>query len=314
MKEWWQAMSDTGTRVNMKHGESAGRLPDFLVIGAQKSGTTTIFALLRQHHDIYLPLQKEVHFFDLDEQYQKGLEWYRDANFSIAGFNGLVGEVTPGYMRNRLVAQRIKMALPDAKLIAILRHPLRRAFSHYQMSVRRGLEKLDFSAALMASQQSFAEGKELAGSAEYYRFSNYSEVLDEYLMLFPREKLLILFQEELEQEPLAVTRKIHEFLELNPIDPHKSNIRLHQAGRIKYPWLQHMLKSKSTMRSFLKRILPWRLRAAIKFWIEQYNIKKSAPQSVPDEVLRDYNWVVREQKVFLKERFGIDAPWQEWQD
>ena len=69
------------------------RLPDFLVIGAQKSGTTSLFVLLRKHPNIYLPAQKEVQFFSSEMLYAKGLEWYRDENFRTGGLEGVAGEI-----------------------------------------------------------------------------------------------------------------------------------------------------------------------------------------------------------------------------
>ena len=125
--------------------------PDFLVIGAQKAGTTSLFSLLSKHPNTYLPPGKEVRFFSSDLLYAKGAEWYFRENFRAAKPTDVTGEVSPQYMCHDKVPGRIKELLPNIKFIVILRHPLKRAFSHYQMSVRRGQENRDFVEAFAHS-------------------------------------------------------------------------------------------------------------------------------------------------------------------
>lgn len=285
------------------------KLPDFLVIGAQKAGTTTLFALLRKHPHIYLPPQKEVQYFSNDELFTRGLNWYMEENFRTGNFEGIAGEISPQYMFRDLIPERIKAALPNVKLIAILRHPLKRAFSHYQMSVRRGLENRDFRSAFEASVDAKSNGLCLDETTNYYQFSAYREILIKYLQLFPKEQLLILFQEDLDSAPETVLNQIHEFLGVEHIVPDKPDIRLHAAGTIKYRWLHDLVMRPSILRRILKTIIPSRLRSAIIFWVEQLNIKRDAPQTIPADVLQDFDWIVREQADFLS-ALGIPAPWK----
>lgn len=286
--------------------------PDFLVIGAQKSGTTTLFSLLSKHPNIYLPPQKEVQFFSNDMLYSRGVEWYCSENFSAGKASDVLGEISPQYMAYEKVPGRIKELLPSIKLIAILRHPLERAFSQYQMTVRRGQENRGFLEAFEHSLKASKLGEVLPEGHAYYQYSNYMDIIKRYLALFPKKQILLLFQEDLGESPELVLSAIYEYLGVPQTLPENSKVRLHAAGTIKYSWLDRFLRGQGAVRSLLKRILPWRLRAAIKYWVEQFNINKSDPQHIPDEVLRDYNWVVIEQKAFLKDTFGIDAPWQEW--
>jgi hypothetical protein len=106
--------------------------------------------------------------------------------------------------------------------------------------------------------------------------------------------------------------QIYNHLGLPPASLENPTARLHAAGTIKYLWLNRILRHQGIGRSLLKRILPFRLRSALKFSVEQFKITTADPQNVPDEVLRDYNWVVAEQKKFPEDAFGVHCPWQEW--
>lgn len=134
-------------------------LPDFIVIGAQRSGTSSLFAYLAQHPQLIPSYRKEVHFFDggLDHRvdtYQKGPAWYR-AHFARqrAGATRKAFEASPFYMPHPLVPQRIARLMPDVKLIAILRNPTERAISHYFFSRELGHEPLSITDALREEEQ-----------------------------------------------------------------------------------------------------------------------------------------------------------------
>ena len=146
-------------RRRFRHATRTRRiLPSFLIIGAQRAGTTSLFRYLLAHPDVAGPSGgdaavwwvKETHFFD--EKYSKGLDWYRsffplDATRQRRrkrGHDLLAGEATPYYMFHPAVPARAAATLPDVRLIALLRDPVERAYSHYQMMSRTGREKLDF--------------------------------------------------------------------------------------------------------------------------------------------------------------------------
>ena len=285
------------------------RLPDFLVIGAQKSGTTSLFVLLKKHPHIYLPAQKEVQFFSSEMLYAKGLEWYRDENFRTGGLEGVAGEISPQYMMYQKVPARIEAALPKVKLIAILRHPLRRAFSQYQMNVRRELEKRDFPDAFRGSLDAYTQGRCLPEAESYYQFSNYAEILAEYLRLFPKERMLILFQEDLARAPGDLLLKIHDFLGVARDLPSDAHVRANPAGIVRSKRLDRFSKRPSMLRALLKPVIPSRFRGSIRFWLEIKNTKPVASSECPDDVLREHAGIVLEQARFLEEQFGVVAPW-----
>ena len=125
-------------------------LPDFLVIGAQKSGTTSFFHYIAQHPKIFDHKAKELHFFDL--HYGRGAAWYRSQFPLLASVkkDSLVGEATPYYLCHPHAPKRIHGLVPDVKLIVLLRDPVDRAISHYFHEVKKGRETLSIDEAMMA--------------------------------------------------------------------------------------------------------------------------------------------------------------------
>ena len=106
-------------------------LPNFMCLGAAKSGKTTLYDILKQHPDIYLPSFKEPHFFDIHDNYNNGIDWYMKNYYSKSNFKA-IGDFTPSYFFEKEAPKRIYDALSkDIKFIVILRHPVDRAYSHY---------------------------------------------------------------------------------------------------------------------------------------------------------------------------------------
>ena len=130
-------------------------LPDFLVIGAARSGTTSLYRYLERHPAIAAASMKEIHYFSID--HWRGVEWYR-AHFPTAMTRKIVtwrgdarcqtGEATPYYLFHPLAPERIADALPDIRLVILLRNPIDRAFSHYLHEVALGIEELPFERAI----------------------------------------------------------------------------------------------------------------------------------------------------------------------
>lgn len=284
------------------------KMPDFIIIGAQKSGTTTLFSLLKKHENIYIPPQKEVQFFSDDSLYERGIDWYYQENFSGLKLDELAGDISPQYMLYKKVPHRIKKHIPDVKLIAILRHPIKRAFSQYQMSVRRGIEGRPFIDAFRESaKKSFVD--DVTGSTAYYQYSNYSEILSEYISLFGSENILILFQEDLDRDPVGTLKKIHGFLGVRDVIPTEVGVRLHQAGEVRSKWFDSLLKREIWAKKILKKFMSWKVRSALRFWLEQFNIKKIEPKVIDREVLVEFEDFFLDQKAFVEKEFCLVTPW-----
>lgn len=209
-----------------KRTPSIRALPDFLVIGAQKSGTSTMFRYLTLHPQIYGSVKKEVHFFD--RNYGKGVNWYR-SHFPMRKKlkNGCItGEASPCYLMFPHAAERISQLLPEVKLIILLRNPVDRAVSHYFHEVRGGRENLPIDEALEAEENRIRpELIKLQQDKTYHSISyrNYSykmrgvyiDQIKSYLQFFNRNKLYIIKSEEFFENPLATLKGLFAFLEVD---------------------------------------------------------------------------------------------------
>ena len=124
-------------------------LPNYMFIGAAKSATTTFFDILKKHEDIFVPKFKEPHFFNIDENYLKGLDWYKKTYFTDINNESIIIDFTPTYLYYKLCAERIFDSLgPNVKFVIILRNPVDRAYSHYNHSKRDGHEVSSFEDAI----------------------------------------------------------------------------------------------------------------------------------------------------------------------
>lgn len=286
------------------------RLPDFLVIGAQKSGTTSLFLMLSKHPQLFLPSRKEVQFFSSSMLYPKGLDWYAEKFFAACPSDRLAGEVSPQYMYSTEIAQRVHKDLPGAKIIAILREPIDRAWSHYQMTRRREQEirspEEAFAAALATDEMDTSAPE----NDRYFQFGDYERVLSEYLRLYGRDNILILFQEDLGRHPEAVMRQICGFLGINEAIPKNIEIRAHQSGDVRFKALSRLTKNDNLPRRIIRSFVPRRLRSTLAFWIEILNIRPARQKiEMPDTLRRDFGHFARRQAAFIEREFGLTPPW-----
>ena len=203
------------------------RLPDYLVIGAKRAGTTSLHRYLLRHPDVVplLPAAKNikgVHYFD--RQPQRSIRWYR-SHFPIRGTETLCGESSPYYMYHPAAAARAAAVVPDAKLIVLLRDPAQRAWSHYRDEVKNGRETLSFADAVAqehartsADARRLADGEHLVSLAhEHHTYVSqglYAEHLRRWLSHFPPEQLCWLRSEDLFTDAAAAHRKVLAFLGL----------------------------------------------------------------------------------------------------
>ncbi len=213
-------------------------LPHFLIIGAQRAGTTSLYRYLVAHPAVGpVVLTKGAHYFDTN--YEKGIGWYR-SHFPSRWYGRLVerrtgtrfitGEGSPYYVFHPLAPQRIAETLPDVKLILLLRNPVERAYSHHQHEVARGFEQLPFEEALEAEPERLAgEEERIRQDPRYRSFSHqhhsylargrYLEQILRYRALFPPDQLLILVMEEFFADPERGYARVLDFLGLPPWRP-----------------------------------------------------------------------------------------------
>lgn len=215
------------------------RLPSFLIIGARRAGTTSLYDYLTQHPRVARAKRKELHFFD--REYHRGIGWYRSQFPWWLRFrrNVITGEATPYYLFHPEVPARVRATLPDARFIVLLRNPVDRAFSHYQTARRREYETLSFEDAIDAEpgrlegeaeklkdpkQESFAHS-----NLSYVSRGIYADQLAAWRSCFGPERFLIVKSEEMYAEPAETVRQTFGFLGLEPFElnsyPHHNNSR-----------------------------------------------------------------------------------------
>ncbi len=198
-------------------------LPHFIIIGVQKGGTSTLFELLKQHPDIQTSCFKEVHYYDFN--YSKGIHWYKSF-FPVNKKNSKViyGEASPYYIFHPLAPERLYKDNPNVKLIVMLRNPVHRAYSHYQMEKRKGREKLSsFEEAIQIEEQRTMQGyKTISSKKKSYNYAHqiytylargrYNEQIELWLKYFSREQLLILTSEDFFSNPVKSLERVYQFL------------------------------------------------------------------------------------------------------
>jgi hypothetical protein len=205
--------------------------PSFLIIGAQRAGTTSLYSYLTAHPQIAPAARKEVHFFDV--HYPKGEQWYWE-QFPTCDGGGfgpqITGEASPYYLFHPLAAERAAALLPDARLIVLLRNPIDRALSHHQHETRRGMETLSFADALSAEESRLRGEAERIRREPGYRSTAhqwhsyrsrgcYRDQLEQWLRFFKREQMLVLISEEFYADPARSLRQVTDFLVLPPLPP-----------------------------------------------------------------------------------------------
>lgn len=211
-------------------------MPDFIVIGAQKSGTSSMFVYLKQHPQIVRPIFKELYYFD--RHYDRGLPWY-GCNFpsrsTIARLNDRHGrehltfEATATYIFDARVPKRIAQDIETRKFIALLRNPVDRAVSAYWHARRQGIESRSLDEALKVdldryeAEKAFEEGRgpEPVGPAPrptYLRRGIYHEAVSRWLKFFSPGNLLVIQSEVMFADPRTVMAQVFAFLGLPPTD------------------------------------------------------------------------------------------------
>jgi len=247
------------------------KYPNFMCVGAQKAGTTTVFEILRQHSHIYLHPKKELHFFDREEEYKKGFNWYINTYFNNVKKEMAIGEITPNYMCEEYVPERIYKDLgANIKLIFILRNPANRAFSHYNMNINRGLKNKSFDFIVNNWKENEINSTDVA--YHFIKRGFYDVQIQNFLHYFNKENcLFLLFEKDIEQNIDITIKKIQDFLVL-PKEKLNSNIKLNVAGINKSQKIDTILNTKNPINTIAKYSIPnKRIRNNIKLFISKRN-------------------------------------------
>jgi hypothetical protein len=232
----WYRMLDVNIRYRKMIGR-LGSLPNFIIIGTQKGGTTYLYDELIKHPYVIPALTKEVHFFD--ENYAKGIDWYRGffsqdlRNTDNSQERDLItGEASPCYIFHPDAPRRVQRVAPEVKMIVLLRNPVNRALSHYHHEVRLGFETRSFKEAIAQEPELLRSEKEkMLADENYYSFHYmhhsyltrgiYVDQLMAWMRIFPQDQMLILKSEDFYRSTPAVMQKITTFLGLPDWQPNQ---------------------------------------------------------------------------------------------
>jgi len=210
---------------------SMRELPDFLIIGAQKCGTTSLYNYLIQHPSISPSFEKEVRYFN--NHYEKGVNWYR-AHFPTKmhsalmswrhGTRQLTGEGEPSYLPNPVAPQRVLDLRPDARLIVMLRNPVDRAYSHYQHRFTRNRETRAFEEVVRTDKETLKDGWDGLPKGDFKRLGNfhysylprgfYVNQIEAWMAVFPKEQFLFIKAEDFFADRQNVFDDVLSFLRL----------------------------------------------------------------------------------------------------
>lgn len=208
------------------------RLPNFLYLGPDKSGSSWLFEVLRNHPDCFVPACKDVYYFD--EHYDKGLDWYldffRDARPGVPA----MGELSHSYLFSMEAADRIRKDLPGVKLMASLRQPVERCYSHYLYLVSSGLVT-----------SSFAET--IDNRPGLTRSSYYAKSVEGYLERFGAERFKVLFFDDLKKDPRHYASQVYDFLGLSFNEAFDYDKKVREARAARNVYLARLAKHGALM-------------------------------------------------------------------
>ena len=197
-------------------------LPDFLIIGAQKRGTGSLFRYIARHPEVAAPLIKEIHYFN--RYYPLGPLWYRHHFPTVEELESLgegrrrvTFEATPGYLPHPMAPRRIASDVPDARLVVLVRNPIDRAYSHYKQRIRFGWETRTFEDAVVEELELLKRARGADArliQCGYLSRGLYAVQLDFWLEFTPRENILVINSETFFQNPNQEYQRVLAFLGL----------------------------------------------------------------------------------------------------
>jgi hypothetical protein len=291
-------------------------MPNFIVFGTAKGGTTSLHRYLKQHPEIYMSHPKEPRFFAFENQRPvfRGpgaddgdastiittIEDYRACFAAGAGYPAR-GESSPLYMYYPQTAGRIRHHIPDAKLVAILRHPADRAYSHFLSNKRDEREPLSFGDALNAEEQRIANGW---SSVWHYRQRGFYGVqLEPYFDLFRREQLKIYLYEDYLSDPVGLMQDIFRFLNVDDTFVPDISVRHNDSRYPRNFSFQTYLVEPRNSKNFVKQLVPARLSRRLGDNLRRLNLHKPP---IPAAMRRHLTEVYREDILELQHMLGRD--------
>ena len=303
-------------------------LPTFIVVGANKGGTTSIYHYLKQHKQVYLSPVKEPHFFSKDidvnlfkrefaqnklqdiDKYVNGemkeefhaafirdIEQYKKL-FSKVQDQKAVGELSTSYLFSEVAAKEIKALIPDCKIIICLRNPFERAYSHYRMNLWTGnSNEFDFYKALV---EDYDHKPKVWGNAHLYtEIGLYYQQVKRYLDLFGKDNVKIIFTEDMKKNAAQVVKELYEFIGVDSSFVPDTSTRYNEVFTPKYKNITWFL-NKSGIRPLMKRLSPQVLKNIfVKVFYKGKGEKGEIPANAKQFMLEKFSEDISKLSVLL---------------
>ena len=297
-------------------------LPNFLVIGAGRSGTTSVHHYLGQHPDVFLPANKAPSYFyccdapPSEDPYQHLVSrnyFVRDFEAYQALFDGVrseraVGEVSPVYLAATLAAPRIAEVIPEVKLLAIVRDPVERAYARFLGRTRDGLEtRTSFTEIIRQEQKEGLIRDDASGT--YVASGLVFHFLESYLERFPRESFCVRLFEDLKSDSEGLVSDLFEFLGVDSaFRPSVERRHNPSGGTIRQPLLRYLWTSSGLLRARLRPFLPVGMRDAIFDLLPMERVDRPLDPEIRselialfrDDVLKLQDWMDRDLSAWLQ--------------
>lgn len=292
-------------------------LPNFIIIGAAKSGTTSMKHILAQHPEIFIYLSPKPRFFTFKDELPNycgpGDQAFNQTSITnIDRYQALfaevkdqiaIGEKSTSYLVSSTIAsERIHQYLPEVKLIAILRHPADRAYSNYLNKVQVGLEKLAFPEALAAEKA--RQQANWSPSWQYLQNGYYAARLKDYFQYFSPSQIRIFLYEDWTGNPRKLLADLFEFIQVDPGFAPNLNRRYNVAKIPRYPLLSKLLLYPNPLRNLLSRSLPGGLRSQLSAQVQKTQWKK--PPALETSLRRQLTDLYRQDILELQSLIGRD--------
>jgi hypothetical protein len=297
-------------------------LPDFLIIGAPKAGTTSLYRYLKTHPQIFMTPVKEPRYMAFPDRkptfrgtagrrFNSEVVWRFDDYCKLfAGRRDerVAGEASATYLWSEHAPATIRRIVPAAKLIAILRDPVTRAHSHFCHNRRLGREPFaDFRDALDAESERSAHGWN--PNIRYRDRGRYGEQMARYLAVFPREQLLVVLQEDLHARPAEVLARLCRFLDVDDtVDFDTTERHNVTEGIPRRIWLGRLFAAESSVKNAARRVIPESVRSALFERFYHTNLEPRPP--LDPDIRRMLRAEFRADILMLEDLIGRDlAAW-----
>jgi hypothetical protein len=258
--------------------------PNYFIVGTAKAGTTSIFNVLLKHPEVYVPQNKETYYFGEYNYPDSRIEHLHEykAIFDAAPEDNVCVEVSTSYLYSKNAAQQIKAYNPDARIIMILRNPVDRAFSHYLYKLKTDKEKyMSFEEALTAEQNRIE--KNWPYGYHYASMGFYYDQVSRYLERFVRSNILILFFDDLKNNPYEFYHQMFQFLMVDEEVSINYEKKYNISGMFRSKLLMKLLNTDNILKNTAKRIVPTRYRRHVSGRLKDLNINRKKKYQIKPE-------------------------------